>query len=401
MGRHGWARRVFIVAAALLQAACHPAYMVQAAAGQLAILRARRPVAEVQADAAAPAALRARLALAGQALAFAHAGLALPDNGSYRQYADLGRQYPVWNVFAAPEFSLDLRTWCFPVAGCAAYRGYFDAARARVFAAGLAAAGEDVFVGPAAAYSTLGYLRDPLLSSVVALPPDAMVGLLFHELAHQQLYVAGDTAFNESFATLVEQEGLVRWLTARGDQAGLCRFLGGLERERAVRALFEVARSRLRTIYAGPGTDEARRSAKAAVIGELRAGYAVLRAGWAGPPYFDGWFAGPINNARLGALAAYDRHVGTLRVILESEGGDWPAFYRRAARLGRLGAADRAEVLGLVGRTSLRAPGPACRAVLSEPAAAGPGSRAGPRGSAGSAGWQPPAVPSPSVPARG
>lgn len=368
MGRHGWARRVFIVAAALLQAACHPAYMVQAAAGQLAILRARRPVAEVQADAAAPAALRARLALAGQALAFAHAGLALPDNGSYRQYADLGRQYPVWNVFAAPEFSLDLRTWCFPVAGCAAYRGYFDAARARVFAAGLAAAGEDVFVGPAAAYSTLGYLRDPLLSSVVALPPDAMVGLLFHELAHQQLYVAGDTAFNESFATLVEQEGLARWLAARGEWAALCRFGNGLARARQVRALLDEARAELAAIYRSASPEVQPTAAKAAAFARLLERYRALRAGWREPPYFDSWFEGDINNASLGALAAYDRLVGVLRVILASEGGDLPAFYRRADRLAQLDEAARGEVLGAITAAYQHGPGNYCQARAAVPA---------------------------------
>lgn len=380
MDRHRWPGRVLIAGAAALQAACHPLYLVQAAAGQVAILEARRPVADVTADAATPDWLRARLALAGEALAFAHQALALPDNGSYTQYVDLGREFPVWNVFAAPEFDLRLQTWCFPVAGCTAYRGYFDEARARAFAAGLAARGEDVFVGGASAYSTLGFFRDPLLSSVLALPDDSLVELLFHELAHQQFYVAGDTAFNESFATLVAQEGMVRWFSARGDAAGLCRFLVGLDRERQVHHLLDEARAGLRAAYASGADDESRRAAKAAVIGQLRQRHATLRAGWGAPPYFDGWFAGTLNNARLGAMAAYDRYVGTLRVILESEAGDLPTFYRRVARLGELPAGDRAEVLQEIRRPSLRGPDPACATGLSGPAAAGPASRGGSTG---------------------
>lgn len=370
MDRLAWPARLFITGIATLQAACHPLYLAQATAGQIAILNARQPVARLEADPATPAWLRARLALAGEALAFAHEALALPDNGSYRQYVDLGREFPVWNVFAAPEFALELQTWCFPVAGCTAYRGYFDEARARAFAAGLAARGEDVFVAGASAYSTLGFFRDPLLSSVVALPDASLAGLLFHELAHQQFYVSGDTVFNESFATLVEQEGMVRWLTARGDAAALCRYLDGLAREREVHALLDEVRQRLRAVYAAAAGEEQQRAAKAAAIAQLRQRYATLRAGWQGPPYFDGWFAGTINNARLGAVAAYDRHVGTLRVILESEGGDLPAFYRRVARLGRLPAADRAEVLREIRQPSLRGPGTGCAPGRGGPAAA-------------------------------
>ncbi len=373
-------RALLVAAVALLQMACHPLYLAQAAAGQLAILQARRPVAGVQADPATPATLRARLALADDALRFARDELALPDNGSYRQYVELDRAYPVWNVFAAPEFSLVLRRWCFPVAGCTAYRGYFDEGKARAFAAGLAAGGGDVFVSAVPAYSTLGFFRDPLLSSITALPDSAMAALLFHELAHQRFYVAGDTAFNESFATLVEQEGMLRWLAARGDSVGRCRYLSGLERERQVRSLLREAHGHLRTIYTRPDTDVAMRAAKAAVIDNLRQRYATLRAGWREPPYFDGWFAGPINNARLGALAAYDHYVGALRVILEAEGADLPAFYRRMVRLGRLSVADRAEVLGLIRTPSLLVAGPACGAALSGPAGAGRASRAAPAG---------------------
>jgi predicted aminopeptidase len=347
--------------AALAATGCTP-YLAQAVAGQAELLRARRPVSEVIADQRTPPDVRAQLGEAERALAFAHTALALPDNGSYRQYADLGRRHVVWNVFAAPEFSLALRTWCFPVAGCVGYRGYFREADARAYAADLAQQGFDVHVAGAAAYSTLGFFRDPLLNTFVAAPAPALPALLFHELAHQRVYVAGDTQFSESFASLVEQEGVIRWLGQRGEEALLCRYLAGLERAASVRRLVAASRARLATIYAGPGDDGARRVAKAAEIARLRAGYRALREGWAGPPYFDAAFDGVLNNASLGAAAAYDGLVGTLRVILDGEGGDLAAFYDRIERLARLDRGERARVLAHI---TSRAESPAaarCRA---------------------------------------
>ena len=325
-------------------AGCSP-YLFQAASGQMKIVNARRPVTEVMEDPRTTSELRGKLAGAERALQFAHGELGLPDNGSYGQYVELARPYVVWNVFAAPEFSLTLTTWCFPVAGCVAYRGYFEEAAAQEYAARLAAEGDDIRVDGAIAYSTLGFFRDPLLSTVFRLPADSVAGLIFHELAHQQLYVRGDTVFNESFATLVEQEGTARWLEARGDHAELCRYLAGLERERQVHRLLEASRQRLRVIYASGATDETRRRDKSEELGKLRDDYRRLRSTWHESPYFDAWFAGDLNNASLGALAAYDQLVGTLRVILESERGDLAAFYRRAARLGELRASERADVL--------------------------------------------------------
>lgn len=340
--------RAALVAAALPVLGGCSGYLLQAAAGQAEILRARRPVAEVMADPATAPAVRARLEEAGAALDFAHRALALPDNGSYRQYADLGRPHVVWNVFAAPEFSLDLDTWCFPVAGCVAYRGYFAEAAARGFAAGLAAAGRDVQVAGAAAYSTLGWFRDPLLSTFIGRKGANVPALVFHELAHQRVYIAGDTQFSESFATLVEQEGMLRWLEARGEEQLVCRYVTSLQREAQVQALLAGTRDRLRRIYAGPGDEAARRAAKAREFAALRAAYAGLRASWSGPPDFDGWFNGTLDNASLGAAAAYDGLVGTLRVILESEGGDLPAFYRRIERLARLDRAERTAALAQI-----------------------------------------------------
>ncbi|MCK6371578.1 MAG: aminopeptidase [Gammaproteobacteria bacterium] len=364
MVRPPHARTIAVVALLpMFTTGCNPAYLTQAVRGQVEILRARRPVAAVLADPDTPPELQRKLAGAEDVVRFAHDSLGLPDNGSYEQFADVGRPYVVWNVFAAPEFSLELRRWCFPVAGCVAYRGYFDEDDAGRFAARQARRGDDVAVRGALAYSTLGFFRDPLLSTVTRLPETALVGLVFHELAHQRLYVAGDTVFSESFATLVEQEGVVRWLEARGDRAALCGYLDGLERAREVHALIRSARSALAAIYASGNSAAAMRAAKTAALEQLRADYAELREGWREPPYFDGWLADPLDNASLGAVAAYQGQVGQLRVILEAEGGDLEAFYRRAERLARLSAGDRQTVLGEISRPTERRPGAACRQI--------------------------------------
>ncbi|MBM4196035.1 MAG: aminopeptidase [Gammaproteobacteria bacterium] len=329
-------------------------YLRQAVAGQIQLMRQREPVAEVLADGATPSSLRAGIAAAQAALDFAHRELELPDNGSYRSVVMLDRPQVVWNVFAAPEFSLVLREWCFPVAGCVTYRGYFAETAADAYAARLAQAGNDVSVIGASAYSTLGYFRDPLLSTVLSLSDRAIAGLIFHELAHQRVYARGDTPFNEGVASLVEQEGMLLWLETRGDQPGLCRYALSLDRERLVQDLVADARRELRQIYRGPGEAGARRAAKATAFERLRENYRRLRATWSGPPHFDRWFSGPLNNAVFGAASTYNRHVDVLRVIFESEGRDWSRFFRRMDRLARLSAAERSRVLAHIERPTAR-----------------------------------------------
>lgn len=343
-------------------AGCSPPYLLQAARGQIELMRARQPVDALLADAGTQPELKRRLAAATAILQFAYTELSLPDNGSYRQYVGLERPYVVWNVFAAPELSLTLRTWCFPIAGCVAYRGYFRESAAREFAARLSERGEDVAVIGASAYSTLGFLRDPLLSTIMQQTEVGLAALLFHELAHQRLYVAGDTVFNESFATLVEQEGVLRWLESRADTAQLCHYQLALERERELHRLLRETRSRLAAIYDSGAPAVHKRAARQAVFAELAARYQQLRAGWSAPPYFDRWFSGTLNNAWLGAFTAYHEQVGQLRVILEGEGGSLQAFYRRAERLARLSRRDRAAVLALITSSSEIAVRDSCQA---------------------------------------
>jgi predicted aminopeptidase len=369
--RHRAWRGLAVAAALLAVAACSPGYLSQAALGQWQVLRARRPLEQVLADPATDPALRGRLLAADGALVFARTTLALPRTRSYRHYADLGRAYVVWNVFTAPEFDLAPTEYCFPVAGCVPYRGFFAEAAAAAEARRLAAGGADVFVGGVAAYATLGWFDDPLLNTLLDAAEADVAATLFHELAHQQYYLPGDTPFNEGYASFVEQAGLRQWLAFRGDAAGLCAVAGRERRRRDVDAILDGLRAELGAAYAAGGDTAARRAAKAAAIGRARDRYRALRAGWDGPPWFDGWFglgpdgeplaagsgAGLPNNASLAALASYGQWVPAFAALHAEVGGDWPAFYAGVARLGALPDAERAARL-----TALAAAGTALSA---------------------------------------
>jgi len=334
-------------------------YYWQAMRGHMELMGQREPVADVLSDPGTAAKTREQLEFAQQAVDFAHAELALPDNGSYRQYADTGRPYLVWNVVAAPEWSLQPRTWCFPVAGCVSYRGYFAEADAREFAARRAADGDDVFVGGATAYSTLGKFADPLTNVMLRMPDYRLAGLIFHELAHQQLYIAGDSAFNESFASAVEQAGIRRWLRKRGDGDGLCRYERWLARRDAVREVLGRGRIQLEVVYAGTDNVDALAAGKSAAMDNIRADYQALRAVWAGPPYFDGWFGPALNNASLAALATYDQYVPAFAALLAQQGGNFPAFYAAAEVIGNNDGDARTAALEGLGRVAVSAPAPA------------------------------------------
>lgn len=316
-------------------------FYAQAVSGHLSLMAARVPIEDVIADPATPTEERERLEVALAARAFAVTELGLPDNGSYARYVRLDRDAVVYNVFAAPEFSLEPRTWCFPVAGCVVYRGYFSEDRARARAEHYAARGDDTWVGGAAAYSTLGRFADPLLSTMLYRDDARLAGLLFHELAHQRLYVKGDSAFNEAFATAVEEEGVRRWLerAGRADQLAAWRLLG--ERAQAFELLLGRTRARLQEVYASGLAEDAMRAAKADAFAQLEREYAALRASWDGWPGYDRWFEQPLNNARLIPSATYRSLVPAFRALLRQAGGDLEAFYAACERLAALPQAER------------------------------------------------------------
>lgn len=321
-------------------------YLWQAARGQHDLVARRRPIAAVLADPATPGAVRDPLALVVRLRDYASASLALPDNQSYRGYVDLGRRYVVWNVFAAPEFSVEPLTWCFPVAGCVPYRGYFHEPDARDYGLGLETRGNDVLVAGVPAYSTLGHFADPVLRSMLGWSEADLAGLLFHELAHQVAYAKGDSTFNEGFATVVEREGVRRWF-ADGHAPAAFDAYRARERERAeVAALLAAARTRLSARYASMPPGPALREAKRAEFDRLRADYAGLRgAGRVGPGY--DWLFGPsLGNASLLAVATYEDCVPALEAMLHEEGDDLAAFYRRLRELARASGAERRRTLG-------------------------------------------------------
>jgi predicted aminopeptidase len=334
-----------VLAAALALPGC---YVLQAAAGQAEVLNRSVPIEKLVADPATPNPPRAQLELVTEARRFAVDELGLPDGRSFRRYADLGRPYAVWNVVAAPEFSVTPRRWCYPVAGCVTYRGYFDQARAKATARRLDARGDDVTVGGVATYSTLGYLPDPVFNTMLGWRETRLVGTVFHELAHERLYVPGDSEFNEAFASVVEQEGVRLWLAARGRDGEFEAYRAALAREAEFAGLLREARERLRRLYASGAPSTQLWAEKQAEFGRLKFEYTLLRARWGGYAGYDAWFARPLNNAHLAAVATYHDCVPGLQRELEAA-GSLEAFFARAEALASLSLAERH---GLVCRSS-------------------------------------------------
>ena len=327
-------------------------YYRQSVGGHLELMSRAKPVDDWLAQAETPAALKQRLALARQMRDFSVQVLKLPDNASYRGYADLQRPAAVWNVVAAPALSLTLKTWCYPVTGCVGYRGYFDRASADALAAQLRGEGWDAGVYGVPAYSTLGWSNwiggDPLLNTFVNGSEGELARLIFHELAHHQLYVADDTMFNESFATAVERIGVRLWLERHGSEAARAQYLQMQQRRQDFRELTMRWRDRLEQLYAGALPDEAKRAAKAEMLAQLRAEYALMKQQrWGGVAGYDAWFAG-VDNASLGVLAAYNGLAADFERLFRQQGRDFERFYAEAARIAALPKAERHATLRAV-----------------------------------------------------
>ncbi|MFJ2365188.1 aminopeptidase [Pseudomonas sp. NPDC087697] len=327
----------------LLNGCTSVSYYSQLASGQWSLLRAREPVSEVIADPARDAKLRAHLAQSQKAREFASQRLHLPDNKSYRLYADIGRPFVVWNVFATPEFSLKPQNHCFPIAGCVAYRGYYSQSAARGDAALQRLQGMDVSISGVEAYSTLGWFNDPIISSMMSWGDERLATLIFHELAHQRFYVKDDTEFNESYATFVEQEGTRQWRAARGlPPASKAQ---EQPRDQFTQLVLDT-RARLEKLYALPLATEQMRQRKAAEFERLRSEYRTLRdSQWAGEKRFDAWINSPMNNAKLLPFGLYDQWVPAFSVVFKQSGGDWLKFYTAVEKLGALPVEQRKAAL--------------------------------------------------------
>jgi predicted aminopeptidase len=314
-------------AVALLVVGCQSlAYYTQAIGGHLNVMSRARPLEEVIADPATEPALKQRLQTARRIREFASRQLGLPDNPSYASYAQIDRPYVVWNVFAAPELSVEPKAECFPFTGCVSYRGFYSEDEARRHAQKLREAGYDVFVGGVPAYSTLGWFDDPLLSTFIRYPDAQLARLVFHELAHQVVYAKNDTTFNESFAVAVEEEGVKRWLESEGRTAELAAFRAGQRRKRDFTALVADTRTRLDDLYRGDLPRETK-------LEQKRAELEKLRAAWPSAIPADA------NNAFLASIAVYTDLVPMFERLL-AESGSLEAFYARAKKLASSGKRD-------------------------------------------------------------
>ncbi len=337
-------RLIVITAVSLFAGGCASVrYYAQAAHGQGELMVHRRPISKVLQDPDTSPKLARRLRLAKQARRFASGRLGLPDNRSYDTYVQLDRSYVVWNVFAAPRHSVDAVPQCFPIAGCVAYRGWFSETAADSDAAVLNAAGNDVWVGGVLAYSTLGWFADPILSSMLRWNDDELAGTIFHELAHQLIYVKGDTGFNESFATFVQVRGLQQWRRARGlPQQN--------DHQQAIDDGFTQLvldlRGRLKVLYASRVDDVSMEAGKQREIAAFRSRYAQWRqCRWPRDHRYDAWVARPINNARLLPFGLYDQWVPAFGVLFRRAGRNWPAFYASVRGLAAESTASRENAL--------------------------------------------------------
>ena len=327
----------------LINGCSSASYYSQLAEGQWQLLQAREQVSTVIADPQRPVELRDQLVKAQAARTFASEHLHLPDNQSYRLYADLKRPYVVWNVFATPEFSLNPVTHCFPIAGCVAYRGYYSQGAARGEAALQHQQGMDVFVSGVEAYSTLGWFDDPILNSMLNWGDERLATLIFHELAHQRFYVKDDTEFNESFASFVEQEGTRQWRARQGLPSPDMRAVQ--QRDQFIGLVLQT-RQRLQQLYAQPLTAPQMRQRKAEEFERMREAYRQLRdQQWGGNTRFDAWVYAPMNNAKLLPFGLYDQWVSGFAALFKNSDGDWQTFYHAVEQLAKLPAEQRKATL--------------------------------------------------------
>ena len=339
------ARARAAVGVALIALSGAGCYLLQSVQGQLALMSKREPINRVIDKPSTPPALRVQLETIAAIRDFASRELGLPDNGSYRSYADLGRPYVVWNVVAAPEFSVDAKQWCYPIVGCVAYRGYFAERKARRFAQALRGRGFDVTVGGVAAYSTLGHFNDPVLNTMMGWNDVELAAIIFHELTHQLLYVPNDSSFNEALATTIEEEGVRRWLLAQGRDADLANHLERQQRYTEVIELLSATRAELRAVYASALRPDLKREKKRAAFAAMRASFARLKAGWGGHAPYETWFDGDLNNAHLASVATYFACVPGFERELKATGGNLTAFYARVRALAKLDQAARDALL--------------------------------------------------------
>lgn len=312
--------------------------------GHQELMEAEEDIKDILAQKKYDEKIRARLALALQIRQFATDKLGLPDNDSYKTFVKLNRRYPVWNVIAAKRFSVEAKQWCFLIVGCISYRGYFDEQDAGTEAAELKTEGYDVAVAPVAAYSTLGWFDDPLLSSMLYRDDARLAGIIFHELAHQKIYVDDDSSFNEAFATTVELEGVRRWLAARGNREGIAHYRQYKQRQEAFNRLLQATRNKLKVLYQTHEAAPAMLAQKQNTFAQMKKDYRRLKKSWGGYAGYDQWMQRDINNADLALVATYHELVPAFETILRQQHNDLPKFYTAVEKTVDLPKAQRIEL---------------------------------------------------------
>ena len=365
-----WALAPALLLALLAMSGCRTlSFYGQAIKGQYQIVAHQQKIEKLLADPQMPAPLKAKLELVQSLRVFASKDLQLPVDGLYEKYTDLHRPFVVWNVEAAPEFSLERKSWWYPFVGRLDYRGYFSKDGARNYGAWLQTKGYDVYVGGVTAYSTLGWFKDPVLNTFIFDAEPDLAETIFHELGHQRVFTSGDTDFNEAFATTVGQEGARRWFRAKGDQAALEEYLAEVRRTAQFARLIADTRDRLVTLYGDERTEggkikatkskravppEQLRRQKQELLNRLQREFAQLKEQWGGAKDYDPWFARAVNNAQLNSVAAYYDLVPGFERLLEQNGGDLGKFYEAADRLSDEPKAERHRRLRSLGGTALR-----------------------------------------------
>lgn len=340
-----WPARLLVGTVCLLLGGCTQLrYYTQAAQGQYALWSGARPVDAWLNDPATEPRLKLRLAKAQQIRRFAVSELDLPDNGSYKNYASLHRPFVLWNVVATPELSLQPLQWCFPIAGCVSYRGYYGKDEALAYAEQLRTQHYDVQVGGVPAYSTLGWFDDPLLSTFINYNDAELARLIFHELAHQVVYVPGDSAFNESFASAVEEAGVQRWLAREGNEAMRTAYAQYAARRQDFLALLLHYRGELEAVYASDASDAEKRMRKAQVFAALQDAYQVLKKNWGGFAGYDRWFEQPLSNAHLASVSTYNEFLPAFKKLLE-EKKNFRAFYAAVHTMSQIKKPERRRAL--------------------------------------------------------
>lgn len=347
--------RLALACAALLTAAgcSHFGYYFQAAHGQFSLMSQARPISDWLDDPETDAKIKNKLEAVQRIRKFAAHELALPENDSYTAYADLKRPYALWNVVATPALSMKPKSWCFPVAGCVTYRGYYSKDEAHAYADELRREGYDVRVGGVAAYSTLGWFADPVLSTFIHYPEGELARLIFHELAHQIAYAPGDSQFNESFATAVEEAGVERWLASEGDPVRRAAYQEFRARKQQFLALLLSTRAKLDVLYSGSETHAEKLRQKAAIFAAMQEEYFVLKASWGGFKGYDRFFAQPLSNAHLAEIATYHAYVPAFRALLVQQ-ESLASFYASVKTLASMSNTARSEKMMALSPTAIQ-----------------------------------------------